>query len=176
MWESEETPQIDIDIMLVLDEYASYEKYNLGMPTILGIELRYFTSRPSTKNFYAGLDQALAYFRLGVDKSGLLYVFNGEIPENYVKKITNATDVLVRGLKLPISYVLCRLLSIDGFGRFKVYSIHAIQLYEGDICKLVTFLKQGSLNPLIEDILFGDNIRRLRSTLMAKLGIPVMRT
>lgn len=165
-WDSNLIPQLEIDFILVLEE----EVPDLGKPCLLGVEVKYFRSNIKM-NFYEGLDQSLAYLRVGLDKSALLHIFHPEFPNELVEKYSKAMEVLVRGLELPIAYVACRIKSLENLGKFTLYTYYSHPT-QADVTLIVHFLKRSPINPLLKHILYNDEVKLLRATLMAKLEIP----
>jgi len=120
-WGEGHTPQLEIDLILVLSNEVRINNLNLGRPCLLGIEVKLF--KPGGHmNFYEGLDQALAYLRVGLDKAALLHVFHPEYSDDWARKHAKTMETLVDGLKLPISYVACKLESLGELGKFVIFS------------------------------------------------------
>ena len=170
-WGEEKIPQLDIDILVVLDEEVviepPYGRRSLGKPALLGIEVKYF-KKGSKMNFYEGLDQTLAYLRIGLDKAALLHVFHPDYPENRARTHAKTTEILVEGLKLPIAYIACKLLSD---GKFRVFTMYT-EPQDVTISEILHLLKRAPLNPLYSSILYVDEAIKMRQTLMALLQIP----
>jgi len=123
-WGDKDIPQLEIDILIVLDEETTYKIYgtekSLGRPTLLGVEVKYFREDDG-KNFYEGIDQATVYFIVGIDKTALLHLFHPSYSEDRARIHAKTAETLVKGLELPIAYVACKLL---GNGNFRVYSTY----------------------------------------------------
>ena len=168
-WGEKKIPQLDIDILIVLDEPVIIKSLyrDLRRPTLLGIEVKYFRKQ-SKMSFYEGLDQTLAYLRIGLDKAALLHLFHPAYPEEQAKIRARTTEVLVEGIKLPIAYVACKLM---GNGRFRVYTKYS-KPQDVTIREVLHFLKQAPFNSLYSNISYAGEVVRIRQTLMALLQIP----
>ncbi len=167
-WGKKLTPQLEIDILIVLNEEIKLDDSSLK-PCLLGIEVKYF-KKPSNQNFYEGISQALAYLTIGIDKTCLLHVFNPEYPDDRALLLSKTAETLIKGCRLPINYVACKLLDD---GRFEMLSLYSSP-YNVTIEELFYYLKQSPQNPLYSDILYKDEILRRRQTLMALLQIPTI--
>ena len=169
-WGNGYIPQLEIDLILVLNSEVKIDDLSLGKTCLLGVEVKFFKPK-SNMNFYEGLDQALAYLRIGLDKVALLHIFHPECSEDLIRRHVKAMESLVDGLKLPIAYVACKLVSLEGLGRFALFTQY-VRPCEVDITYVVYYLKQAPINPLFKNVTHGSEVQRLRSTLLALLKIP----
>ena len=165
-WGNEDIPQLDIDILTILDEKASD---NLGAPCLLGIEVKYF-KKGDKRNFYEGLDQALAYLSIGLDKAALLHIFHPEYPEERIRIRAKTMERLVKYLKLPIAYVACKLLNN---GKFRMYTEYYTPS-NVTVQEVFHFLKQAQMNPLYSHPIHKGEMVKIRQTLTACLQIPTI--
>ena len=113
---------------------------------------------------------ALHSWNSAPSKPAMHSTLHAQQPADRAMRNAKAMEDLVEGLKLPAAYVACKLLSLNDLGAFRIRTTYS-EPFEGDIAHIVHFLRQGALNSLLGDPLRGDNVRRLRSTLMALLGI-----
>lgn len=166
-WKGALPPRTEVDIILVFeDPMEILDKAFIGC-----IEIEYFATKDvSKKNFYEGLQQALAFSIFGFDGLSLWHVFSSEVEENIIKNYANTIEELINGFRLPIFYLATKILSED---ELKMKCFKPIQL-ERNIEYFIDWLnsywmKKENRNPL----LVSDEIKNRRKILKMLLKIPV---
>jgi hypothetical protein len=110
-------PKPDIDLFVVQrNEFTGIELKNVRPVTS---NARKVVSHP----FYAGLGQALALLRFGLDSVQLWHCFRDEIPDKVIAKSMRDTWQLTYELKLPIGFAALKVSERDG--DFSMTEVHA---------------------------------------------------
>ena len=166
-WKGVLPPRTEVDMILVFeDPIEVLDKALIGC-----IEIEYFSIKDiAKKNFYEGLQQALAFSIFGFDGLSLWHVFSPEIEENIINNYANTMGELVNGFRLLIFYLAVKILD-DKELRMKCFKpLQLEEKVEYFIDWLNSYwIKEENRNPLLGN----DEIKNRRKMLKMLLKIPV---
>jgi hypothetical protein len=178
-WKGRLPPRTEVDIILAFeDQMEVLDKALIGC-----MEIEYFSIKKNKikKNFYAGLQQILAFSIFGFDGLCLWHVFSPDIEENVIENYAKAMGELIYGYKLPIFYSAAKILDEK---ELRMISFYPLQLKEGKVILLQVdeekidhfinmlnkhWMKKENRNPRLED----NEVRNRRNLLKMLLKIPL---
>lgn len=161
-WEDEVPPQVEVDFVLVFSDH----KHAVDDALIVAVEVKYFDS--PKKNFYEGIQQALAFSIFGFDNLLLWHTFAEDSNEARTTASVEATQRLIEGLKLPVTYFATKVLDN---GLLKCLS--PVNMDTPNELDYVIGWVRNCCNDCRNPLLGSEVIKRRRSTLKAMLRIPV---
>ena len=166
-WKGVIPPRTEIDLILVFeDPIQLIDKALVGCT-----EVEYFSSKDiSKKNFFEGLQQAIAFAIFGFDGLSLWHVFSGDVRDEIIENNSNTLEELIRGFKLPIFYLATKILDEKELKLkcFKPWRLERTVDYFIDSLNS-HWMRRENRNPLLQNSEIKDR-RRVVKTL---LRIPV---
>lgn len=167
-WKGKLPPKTEVDIILIFeDPIEVLDKALIGC-----VEIEYFSIKDIVrKNFYEGLQQALAFSIFGFDGLSLWHIFSPEIEENIIENYANTMGEIISSFRLPIFYLAAKILDEKEL-RMKCFK--PSQLEEKGIEYFIDWLnrywiEKENRNPLLND----NEIKNRRKILKMLLKIPV---
>ena len=190
-WYDETSPILQPEIDLITVKLTYQGEF------IQGIEIKYIVMRDEkgglkrSESYYSGIEQALSMLRLGVDEAWLWHLFDENVPWGVVCKYVNACYQLVMLLKLPIgysAYILEKQQAAKKIGSGLLIPVEPLitpiqassSFREEYVIKKADLREQwwkwsihrASANPLLENLLAKDEVKRIREFLKLRLKIP----
>jgi len=167
-WKGRLPPRTEVDMILIFeDPMEVLDKALIGC-----MEIEYFSIKDITKkNFYEGLQQALAFSIFGFDGLSLWHIFSPEIEEDIIENYANTMGELITGFKLPIFYLAAKILDEK---ELKMKCFKPSQLGEEGVEYFIDWLNrywvdEENRNPRLKD----NEIKNRRKILKMLLKIPV---
>lgn len=136
------------------------------------VEFEYFSSKDiGRKNFYEGLQQAMAFAVFGSDDLSLWHIFSAEIEDQIIENYGDAVEELLKGFKLPVFYLATKILNEERLtlrcykpwkieGRVADYFIDSLNRY---------WMERKNRNPPLQD----SKIKQRRKVVKTLLRIPI---
>lgn len=169
-WEGETPPKLELDMIFVFEDIKKVNDDAL----IVATEIKFFRDI-AKRNFFEGLQQALAYSLFGFDGLALWHIFSEEVDDKIVKNYAKATNDIIKGFELPIFYLSAKISN-----QSKFISFAPSQTSEQDLDYFVKWMENSCRDKrnclLFKNIPLGPNseeIKKRRNTLKVMLKIPV---
>jgi len=159
-WQSEAPPRLEVDMIPVFERH--------GEVLLCGVEVEFFKGR--SRDFAAGLQQALSFGLFGFDSLVLWHIFSENLKNSEIEKYTRPMKEIAEGLDLPIVYFATKLSGESGFEFFA-----PSRYYSSTVVGPNSFLErmkdecEGRGNPLLRN----QEVLKARKTLKVILKIPV---
>ncbi len=167
-WKGATPPRTEVDLILIFED-----PIQLNDKALIGcLEIEYFTPNDiKRKNFYAGLQQVMAFSVFGFDGLSLWHVFAPEVREDIILNFTNTMDELLKGFKLPVVYLAAKLekeekLILRSFSPWQNIVRNAEYFIE---CLNNFWMNREWRNTLLQD----SKIRDRRSVIKILLKVPI---
>ena len=168
-WEDETPPKLEVDMIFVFEDIKKV--YDDAL--IVATEIKFFRDI-ARRNFFEGLQQALAFSLFGFDGLALWHIFSEEIDDKIVESYAKATNDIVTGFELPIFYLAAKISNQSKFISFApsqtgIQDIDYYVLWMRNFCRD----KRNCLS--FKDIPLGpksEDIKKRRNTLKVMLKIP----
>ena len=169
-WEGETPPKLEVDMIFVFEDIKKVNDDAL----IVATEIKFFRGITEKRNFFEGLQQALAYSLFGFDGLALWHIFSEEVDDKKVKNYAKATNDIIKGFELPIFYLAAKITNQSKFTSFE-----PSQTSDQDLDYFVTWMGNSCRDKrnclLFKDIPLGpksEDIKKRRNTLKVMLKIP----
>ena len=96
-WKGETPPKLEVDMVFVFED----TKNVLDNALMVATELKFFQDI-TKRNFFEGIQQAMAFSIFGFDGLALWHIFSEKLDEKIIKNYVEATQEIINGFGLPI--------------------------------------------------------------------------
>ncbi len=162
-WSAKSPPELEVDLILV---YEDYQKH-IDNAFIIAVEAEFFNSK-TKKNFYIGLNQAMAFGILGFDALVLWHIFSHDLDESFIRNSVEAAKEVIESYKLPITYFATMLKADNKLQAFAPLE----SSMDSDIDHIISWMRNvcdNNRNPSLS----SEAIRKRRNVIKVMLKIPV---
>lgn len=149
-WKGETPPKLEVDMVFAFEDTENL----LDNALIIATEVKFFQN--TKRNFFEGIQQAMAFSIFGFDGLVLWHIFSEKLDEKTIKNYVKATQEIIGGFGLPIFYLATKITN-----QFKFKCFAPSQTYEHEIDYLVSWMRGYCMekrNPLLG---FNDTVQSL---------------